>query len=576
MRQIRRFLILILCAMMLTTVVYASSTVETVQNYSTVASDGSCEVSMTVTVFLDSPANGLTFPLPNGATGVTMNGSSVRTSKSASGMVLADLSSLDGFSGQYTLSFHYTISSVLQIVEEKLILEVPLLSGFSFPVEYLEFSITLPGEATSEPAFSSGYLGSSVESAMNWKRSGNVITGNTTETLQDMESLAMTMSVTEEMFPGKLILPREGNPEALYMGICTALAVLYWVMMMRCLPIIRQYRTTPPEGITAGEVGSRLSSAGVDLTMMVFSWAQMGYLRIRPDRTGRVWLDKRMDMGNERTDFEVRVFKMLFSRRNSVDGTGSTYAKLCRKAALTVSGAHEMYRRKAGNIMIFRIMFLGVNLFCGICYGMNLVLVPGTFRVLACIALAALGVITGWGVQNGMFRFHIRGKTQQYIGAVCLVIWLTIGGFAGAFLIGLWAVLSQMIAGLAASYGGRRSKLGRLQASQILGLRHYLKKIPQEELEDMMELNPDYFFDMLPFAIALGVDTPYAKRFGDMKIPQCAYLAAREDRNRSAREWAYLLRKTADKLDKRQRQMQIEKWTLLSLRAPATKKRTRR
>lgn len=576
MRHIRRLLILIICAMMLTTVVYAASTVENVQNYSTISSDGSCAVSTTINVYLDSPAKGLSFPLPAGSTDVTMNGSKVRTTKSASGLVMADLSSLDGFTGEYTLSFQYSISSVLKTVEDEktkersLVLELPLLSSFSYPVEYLEFSVTFPSEITAEPAFSSGYLGSSVESLMSWKKTGFTISGNTTDTLQDMESLVMTMNVTEEMFPGKLVLPREGNPETLYMGILTALAALYWLLMMRCLPIIRQYRTTPPEGITAGEVGSRLSSAGVDLTMMVFSWAQLGYVRIRPDKQGRVWLDKRMDMGNERTDIEVKLFRSLFSRYSSIDGTGSNYAKLCLKAAQIVSGAHEMYRRKAGNIMIFRIIFLGVSLLSGICFGMNLIPTAGTGRYLLSAALAVVGVITGWGIQNGMFRFHIRGKTQQHIGAVCLAVWLTIGGFAGEFLIGLWAVGAQMIAGFAAAYGGRRSSLGRLQASQILGLRHYLKHIPHEELEQIMDANPDYFFDMLPYAIALGVDGAFARRFSGISIPQCSYLTAREDRSRSAREWAYLLRKTADKLDKRQRQMQIEKWTLLSLRDTVT------
>lgn len=572
MRHFRRLIILILCAMMLTTVVYASSTVETINNYSTISADGSCEVTLSVTVYLDSPANGLTFPLPIGATDVTMNGSSVRTRQNASGLLYADLSHLDGLSGQYTMSFHYTISSVLQTVtdeeteERRLVLNLPLLSGFDYPVEYLEFSVTFPSEFTAEPNFYSGYLGNSVESLMTWRVTGQMVTGNTTGALQDKESLVLTMNVTEEMFPGQLIIPREGNPEAVYMGICAGLAVLYWLLMMRCVPIFRQHRTTPPEGLTAGEIGSRLSAAGVDLTMMVFSWAQMGYLKIRPDKYGRVHLEKQMDMDNERTEFEVKMFRSLFAKGDSIDGTGVPYAKLCRKAAQTVSGAHEMYRRKAGNIQIFRVLFCCVSLFSGICYGMHLSH-NHTVQIVLAILLAIAGVVTGWGIQDGMFRFHIRGKTSQYIGAVCMLVWIVLGIVAGVVWIGVAAVAAQMLAGLAAAYGGRRSSLGRLHASQILGMRHYLKRVSNEELERIMDDNPDYFFDMLPYAIALGVDSKFARQFGDLEIPQCSYLAAREDRSRNAREWAYLLRKTADKLDKRQRQMQVEQWTHIRIRS---------
>lgn len=571
MRHLWRLLILILCIVMLSGVVYADSTVESISNYSTIAADGSCDVTLSVTVFLDSPASGLTFPLPEGARDVTMNGAKVKT-RQGDAVLLAELSNLEGLSGTYTMSFHYTIPTVLEtVVEEKdnsrrLALQLPLLGGFDYPVEYMDFSVTFPTEFTTEPSFSSGYLGNSIESLLDWSINGLTVKGSTNSALQDKESLVMTMNVTEEMFPGQLVLPREGNPETIYMGICTGLAVLYWLLMMRCVPIFRQRRTTPPEGITAGEIGSRLSSAGVDLTMMVFSWAQMGYLRIRPDRNNRVWLEKQMDMGNERTDFEMKLFRTLFSRNSAVDGTGTTYAKLCLKAAQTVSGSHEMYRRKAGNIQIFRILFCGVSVCSGICYGMNLVLRGSTAQILLAIGLAVLGAITGWGIQGGMYRFHIRGKTQQYIGIVCGILWIGLGIYAGVVWIGVAAVAAQMVAGLAAAYGGRRSSLGRLQASQILGLRVYLKRASGEELERLTEDNPEYFFDMLPYAMALGVEGAFARQFDDLNIPQCPYMAVRADRSRSAREWAYLIRKTADKLDQRQREMLVERWTIISFR----------
>ena len=81
MRHLWRLFILILCIVMLSGVVYADSTVESINNYSTIAADGSCDVTLSVTVFLDAPASGLTFPLPEGATDVTMNGAKVKTAR---------------------------------------------------------------------------------------------------------------------------------------------------------------------------------------------------------------------------------------------------------------------------------------------------------------------------------------------------------------------------------------------------------------------------------------------------------------------------------------------------------------
>ena len=90
--------------------------------------------------------------------------------------------------------------------------------------------------------------------------------------------------------------------------------------------------------------------------------------------------------------------------------------------------------------------------------------------------------------------------------------------------------------------------------------------VEKEELDRIMDNDPDFFFRMLPYAIAMGVDTRFAKLFGDQRIPQCSFFVTKDDRSRTAAEWALLLRKTADRMDARQRKMQLEKWLLVARR----------
>lgn len=574
MARIRRILIAILCMIMLTTVVYAESSASKVESWATVTSGGACQVTMTVRINMDTPAAGLTFPLPRGAKDVAVNGNSARTYSSASDpdVVLTDLSFLDGYIGENTVTFSYTLSDVLhterneQTKRSYLVMSVPLLSGFDYPVKELAFSITMPGDVTGKkPTFTSGFLQTNIESIVNCVTGGSLISGTVTQTLQDKEKLTLVMEVDEDMFPGKLIIAREGNPEAVPMAICAAAALLYWLLFMRCLPLLRQRRTEQLEGVTAGELGCHLTAAGADLTMMVFTWAELGYLRILPDKRGRVYLQRRMKMGNERTAFENRCFHSLFSKGDLVDATGVPYARLCIKVSETISGVKEMYLRRAGNAFLFRALACGVSLFSGICLAMNFT-TNSTLQVILSIGLGLLGIVTAWAIQDGVYRLHIRGKLPIYFATVAYVLWITLGILSGAWLIALLAVLAQILAGLAAAYGGRRSDLGRHQAGLILGLRHYLGTISKDELARITENNPDFFFQMLPYAIALGVDTRFAKLFGDQKMPQCSYLAAREDRRRTAAEWALLLRKTADRMDARQRKMQLEKWLMVSRR----------
>lgn len=561
MRFFRRALMLLLCIGLLTTVVFADNSINNVSSVSVISSNGSCQVSLNVTIRLDETVGTPRFPLPASAKNVTLNGASVRTyASTVSGeVVMADLSSLKGMVGDYPLNFTYTLPEVTKTENRKLYVEIPMLSGCDYAIQSMSFQITLPGEITAKPSFTSGYLQSGVESIISYVSGGSMINGSITQALSDQETLVMKLQVNPEDFPGKLYIEREGNPEVLYMVLCGVAALVYWLLLLRNVPLIRSRETLPPEGITAGELGCRLTMAGVDLTMMIFSWAQLGYVRIVPDRFGRVMVTRKMEMGNERTDFENRCFQMLFSRSNAIDATAIPYAKLYNKVVQTVSGAKELHRRKAGNTRLFRVIGTGVSAFSGICIAMNMIHRP-TLQLMMAVVLGVLGVVTGWCIQGAMYRLHIRGKMRMYLGIGCAYVWLILGLIAGVFWIGFGAVAAQLVLGLMVAYGGRRSDLGLYQAGQILGLRQYLKHISEDDIDRNMEHNPDYFFDMMPFAIALGVDRSFAKRFGKRDVGHCTYLAARQDRRRDAVEWALLMRKTADRMDRRQRRMLLRKW----------------
>ena len=566
----RKIIIALLCVMLLTTVVFAQNEAQKVENTTSVSGDGSCQVTLAVQIWLDRPVTDLTFPVPAGAKGVTMNGSSVRTYRSGD-VELVDLSHMDGLMGNYTMTFHYSLDNIVSLVkdektgDEKMMLEIPLLSGFAFPVGTMSFSITLPGEPTAKPSFFSVYQQDGVMSNMEWNVMGQIITGSVVKEMNDHDTLSLILEVPPEMFPGKVIIRREGNPEVVPMGICAVLALVYWLIFMRTWPVYRQRRTIPLEGVDAGSLGSHLTLSGADLTMMVMSWAQLGYLRIYLGKNDRVMLYRRMEMGNERSAFENRCFQMLFAKGDAVDGTGLFYAKLCLKVAGTIPGIQETLHKHSGNAKIFRFISCGVSLFSGICLAMNLSNVVA-IQVLLAIGLSILGAMTAWQIQGGMARIHLRGKLQLIVCAVCCVIWLVIGYLAGALVIALAAVAQQLLAGLATAYSGRRSDLGRYEACQILGLRRYLKTISREDIHRNMTANPEYFFEMMPHAMALGVDKAFAERFGGSHLPQCAYLTeSRTGGRRNALQWAQLLRFTADRLDAKKNKMEMERWIPISI-----------
>ena len=549
--------------------VSAESAASSVNLMCTVNSDGDCLATMTVNLRLEAAVEKLYFPLPLNAKNITLNGSPVSTSR-GSAATLVDISKLSrDYVGELALRFEYTLPEAVQITKINegtksqawvLQLSIPLLSGFDYPVESLTFTITMPpGKMTHRPTLTSIYRQTSIESDIPFQVAGSQIIGSTKTVMNDHEGVTLNMIVPEEMFPTVSTYVREGNPELPYIIAFAVLAFVYWILTLRTWPIIRTQTTTPPEGITAGELGCRLTLCGGDLTMMVFSWAQLGYLYISISEEGRVLLHKRMDMGNERSQFENNIYKMLFGARRVVDATGYTYAKLVRKVQKIVPQERSMYRRNSGNVRIFRGLACVSQVLCGVCVAMNMTgVLP--LAILLAIILVPFSMVTAWLIQDIAYRTHLRGKVPVLIGFVCILLWIILGLLCGQIWIPLGCVVGQWAFGYLAAYGGRRSDLGRHDAGQVLGLRRHVKRLPRNEISRYLRNDPDYYFNYAPYALAMGVINPYSRAFGKRKIDQCPYLVTRVIGKRTADEWGHILADVADAMDRKSRQMQIEKW----------------
>ena len=396
----RRLLIALILCMLLTTTVFAAGSVQELQSNTAVSSDGTCEVTITAQLLLDGDGNSLYFPVPGNAIDISLNGDRVYPSLSQ-GVRKVWLEDAVPNMGVATVVIRYSLPDAVAVESSgHLRLKLELLSGFACPMEKAAFTVTLPGKPESEPAFTSTYYQEAIDSQMALQITENVIAFSFEEGLKDHETLTMSLAVTNEMFPQPISKLWRINTDDIIMVAPALLALAYWAVTMRCLPPRRSRRAKEPEGITAGELGCCLTGEGVDFTMLVLSWAQMGYLRI--ELTDKVLLHKRMDMGNERGDWEMRYFSALFGRRKTVDATGKHYARLCLKAAGARPHIRSYYHNRSGNPKIFRTLWAGVGLFGGISLAAAFVVDTALLVVLS-VLLAPLALLIYAGLVQKLY-----------------------------------------------------------------------------------------------------------------------------------------------------------------------------
>ena len=178
--------------------------------FATVSADGTCDVTTTVTLHTETALDKLTYPVPLAASGVTLNGSPVLTEKSDQARLVNISRILDGMTGDFSFTVGYTVTGAVNTVStkteagdtvQKLQLELPLLAGFAYPIDELQFSINLPGVIDQDPHFVSGYHQGNIEKDLTYSVSGGNIAGRSWTALKDHETLSMSLTVSEEMFP---------------------------------------------------------------------------------------------------------------------------------------------------------------------------------------------------------------------------------------------------------------------------------------------------------------------------------------------------------------------------------------
>ena len=565
-----RFLALLSCLILVLGLCIGVSAADTTRAYSvnilaTVSGNGSCEVTNTVTLHITSPQESLIYPIPVSASNVTLNGSPTFTEKTEQAR-LVDLSNILGnMTGDFSFTVTYSIHSVIsplvledaENAEKQMRVELPLLAGFAYPIDQLQFSINFPNNVTRNPSFVSGYHQANIEKDLTHSHSGNNVAGRSWNALKDHETLTMYLDTSADMFPQTRMELPDVETVSKLITVCSVIALLFWLLFLRNFLPLQTFPAVAPEGFGAGQMGTILTMAGADLSLMVFSWAQLGYVSLRLDRKGRILILKQMEMGNERTAFEQKCFKHLFGRRDVVDTSTSAYSRMCHTVALQKPARQLFLSKGSAGIAVFRILMALVGLLSGTCFGIilgNMLDYGWLFMMI----LSTLGLVCSWHIQAWPQGFFLHLRSRLWISVILCLLWLVLGMVMNQFSMALFAVFLQIAAGFLAAFGGRRTEEGRMDMGQVLSLRRYLCRLTPQQTQQMRQANPEAFFDLAPYAMALGCDRAFARRFGKAPLPICPYIQAGKVSGLSALQWSQLMHHILTVMTVKQRKLPLE------------------
>lgn len=129
----------------------------------------------------------------------------------------------------------------------------------------------------------------------------------------------------------------------------------------------------------------------------------------------------------------------------------------------------------------------------------------------------------GKGYSDLMSKDSLVAKSISVLLIILLEIWV-FAGFVFAYkLISISCVIAIPFLLFLAKIMSRRTKEGARILGEIRGFKNFLLYAKKEEIEKLVDENPNYFYDILPYAYVLGVTNQWIKKFEQIKFTSSSY-----------------------------------------------------
>ena len=362
-------------------------------------------------------------------------------------------------------------------------------SGWETDIEHATFSIDMPADFDSKAVgFSMGSYGTvgTAEGELLHNIDGKTITGETLRTLEPGEALTIRIELPDGYF--------SSNQSILdlwryfVIGILTLVSIFLCFKLGRDEKIIPVIQFEPPKEYNSLQLGviDHLDARDDDVVSLLIYLADKGYLSIEPlpdwhkniEKTKKFRFHKLKEYKGDNISEKV-FLDGLFENGSTVDSKDlekSFYRTVKEICIIEKDFTKELVERK-GRIPIT--IFLILTLF--------------------------LMWMPSWeygGFMDYVFSLSYLKLIGFLIGLACIVIMLV-----------CWGLIQ------------RRTPLGVELAGKSKGLAEFIDTAEKDRIEQLVEQDPESFYKILPYAMALGITDKWIEKFRGITIPRPSWYA---------------------------------------------------
>ena len=439
----------------------------------------------------------------------------------------------------YTISYDYALGDDKVSDYDELYYNI-IGTQWDTTISNVTFSIHMPKDFdTSKIGFTHGTQGSSQTDGITYEVDGNTITGEYNSDLSSYNGLTVRIELPEGYFVIKDYQKYiDYAVIALFIGLVVITFVL-WLKNGKDRPVVETVEFYPPEDLNSAELAQVYKGEvrGQDVTSLLIYLANKGYLKIKEeDKKGLISTYKAItfvklkEYDGEHYS-EKTFFDGIFKYGDEVpiskleDRFYVTQGKIVNhiNSKKNIEKVIDKKSRKSKTITtVFEFLVLIVTcLTLGMATGdisNSLFSLPFVICSLAMIKAGvgffkkkeAGGIVVGAMLIFMSFCFFFSSQTMVLVES---------DGFSSAdwLVLGI-GVVSIILLIIFEAIMPARTEYGTKMLGKIRGFKRFLETARKEELERLVEENPSYFYDILPYTYVLGVSSKWIKKFETMNL----------------------------------------------------------
>lgn len=406
-------------------------------------------------------------------------------------------------------------------------------------IQNASFIIELPKDFDESKAnVSMAAYGYADNTVVEWEKDGNLLKGHSLRPMTGGEIMTVRIEFPEGYFVNETVLEPWDYVLYIMSGLLVLISLILWIAYGRDKKLFPTVEFYAPDGMTSAEAGYVIDGCvdDKDVVSLILYWADKGNLRIDEKEKKEFELVKLKELENARS-YEKTMFNKLFKDGDAVALSSLKYSFYTTMAS-TKAGVSNYFESAKGRQLFTKASrraraFMGVATMLPIALALFRFGYSETYELIsACVIAGIMSVLISLPVfmlVNVAEKWRSTKKSRRTAKLIISVVILGIALFGYVvvtplvFSVRAWGVIvatagAMLIMLLLTIIMKKRTQQGGDWLAKLIGFREFIDKAEKDRILLLVEQNPSYFYNVLPYAYVLGVTDKWAKNFEGIGI----------------------------------------------------------